>query len=90
MKFSILAVTIRGARTASDVPATLFVAAKDDNGQAQALLMLAHALFQGGERLPALQAAGEALRLWSLAENRYGVAQVRAALGIFAILTGRI
>jgi CHAT domain-containing protein/tetratricopeptide (TPR) repeat protein len=66
----------------------LFVAAKNDNGQAQALLMLAHALFQGGERLQALQAAGAALRLWSVAENRYGVAQVRAALGIFAVLTG--
>ena len=67
---------------------TLFVAVKDDNGEAQALLMLAHALFQGGERLPALQAAGEALRLWLLAENRYGVARVRAALGIFAVLRG--
>ena len=67
---------------------TLFVAVKDVNGEAQALLWLAHALFQSGERVPALQAAGEALRLWSLAENRHGVAQVRAALGIFAILTG--
>ena len=67
---------------------TLFVAVKDDNGEAQALLMLAHALFQGGERLQALQAAGEALRLWLLAENRYGVARVRAALGIFAVLRG--
>jgi len=66
----------------------LFIAVKDNNGEAQALLMLAHALFQGGERLQALQAAGEALQLWSLAENRYGVAQVRAALGIFAVLTG--
>ena len=44
----------------------------------------------GGERVQALQAAGQALRLWSLAENRYGVAQVRAALGIFAILNGGI
>jgi CHAT domain-containing protein len=67
---------------------TLFVAVKDDNGEAQALLFLAHALFQGGERRPALQAAGEALRLWLLAENRHGVARVRAALGIFAVLTG--
>ena len=50
--------------------------------------MLAHALFQGGDRLPALQAAGEALRLWLLAENRYGVARARAALGIFAVLRG--
>jgi len=68
----------------------LFVIAKDDNGQAQALLMLAYALFsQGGERLQGLQAAGEALRLWSLGENRFGVAQVHAALGIFAVLTGK-
>ena len=66
----------------------LYVAAKDDNGQAQALLMLAYALFQGGERLAALQAAGEALRLWSSAENHFGIAQVHAALGTFAILTG--
>ena len=66
----------------------LFVAVKDDNNEAQALLMLAYALFHSGERGQALQAAGEGLRLWSLAENRYGVAQVRAALGIFAILTG--
>jgi CHAT domain-containing protein len=64
------------------------VAVKDDNSEAQALLMLAHALFQGGEKVQALQSAGEALRLWSLAENRYGVAQVRASLGIFAVLTG--
>jgi CHAT domain-containing protein/tetratricopeptide (TPR) repeat protein len=67
---------------------TLFVAVKDDNGEAQSLLMLAHALFQGGERLPALQAAGDALRLWLLTENRDGVARVRAALGIFAVLRG--
>jgi CHAT domain-containing protein len=67
----------------------LFVAGKDDNGQAQALFWLAYALFQGGERLPALQAAKEALRLWSLAENQYGIAQVHAALGIFASLTGQ-
>ena len=68
---------------------SLFVAGKDDNRQAQALFWLAYALFQGGERVQAFQAAGEALRLWSLAENRYGVAQVRAALGIFASLTGQ-
>jgi CHAT domain-containing protein/tetratricopeptide (TPR) repeat protein len=66
----------------------LFIAAKDDNGEAQALLILAHALFQGGERLPALQVVGESLRLSLLAENRYGVARARAALGIFAVLTG--
>ena len=66
----------------------LFAAANDDNGQAQALLMLAYALFSGGERAQGLQAAGQALRLWSSTENRLGVAQVRAALGIFAITTG--
>jgi CHAT domain-containing protein len=68
----------------------LFVIAKDDNGQAQALLMLAYALFsEGDERLQGLQAAGEALRLWSSGENRFGVAQVHAALGIFAVLKGK-
>jgi len=66
----------------------LFVTAKDDNRHAQALVMLSYALFHSGERVQALQAAGEALRLWSLGENRYGVAQVRAALGTFATLTG--
>lgn len=67
----------------------LFVIAKDDNGQAQALLMLAYALFaQGGEQLQGLKTAGEALRLWSLAEDRFGVAQAHAALGIFAVMTG--
>jgi CHAT domain-containing protein len=68
----------------------LFVLAKDDNGQAQALLMLAYALFsQGGERLQGLQAAGQALRLFSLSQNNFGVAQVHAALGVFATITGQ-
>jgi CHAT domain-containing protein len=66
----------------------LSVASNDDNSEAQALLMLAYALFHSGERVQALQAAGEALRLWSLAENLLGIAQVHAALGFFAIITG--
>ena len=67
--------------------AELFATAKDDNGQAQALLQLAYALFSGGERAQGLQAAGQALRLWSSTENHLGVAQVRAALGIFSATT---
>ena len=66
----------------------LFVAAKDVNGQAQSLLMSAYALFSSGDRMQGLQAAGEALRLWSSRGNHFGVAQARAALGIFAITTG--
>lgn len=67
----------------------LFAAAKDDNGQAQASLMLAYdALFSGGKQAEGLQAAGEALQLWSSLGNRHGVARVRAILGTWAIIKG--
>jgi CHAT domain-containing protein len=66
----------------------LFVEANDDNGEALSLLMLAYALFSNGERDLGVQTAGQALRLWSAIENSFGVAQVRAALGTFAITTG--
>lgn len=64
----------------------LFVEAKDTNGQARALLMLAYAHFQN-DRAKALQFAGEALRLWSSIGDRHGVAEVRNQLGIFAAIT---
>jgi CHAT domain-containing protein/Tfp pilus assembly protein PilF len=67
----------------------LFVAAKDDGGEAQTLLMLAVALFSNGKQTEGLKAAGEALRLWSAREDRYGIARVRSVLGIFAITRGQ-
>src|SRR5215475_10399273 len=66
----------------------LFAAVRDDNGEAQALLMLAYALFADGKRTQSLKAAGDALRLWSSAADRSGIAHVHAALGAFAITTG--
>jgi CHAT domain-containing protein len=67
----------------------LFAAAKDDNGQAQALMMLAYsALFSGGKPAQGLAAAGQALQLWSSAGNRHGVARMRSILGTWAIARG--
>jgi CHAT domain-containing protein/tetratricopeptide (TPR) repeat protein len=66
----------------------LFEAVRDDDREAQTLLMLAYALFADGKRVEGLSAAGNALRLWSSAANRSGVAHVHAALGAFAITTG--
>ena len=67
----------------------LFAAAKDDNGQAQALLMLAyHALFSGGKQLEGVEAAEHALQLWSSIGNRHGIARMRSILGTFAIAKG--
>jgi CHAT domain-containing protein/Tfp pilus assembly protein PilF len=66
----------------------LFAAAKDDGGQAQSLLMLAAAFFSDGKQTEGLEAAGQALRLWSAREDRYGIARVRSVLGIFAITRG--
>ena len=66
----------------------LFAHANDDEGQAQALLILSYTLFSSGEREQALQSAGQALGLWSGTNNHLGIAQVRAALGIFAVTTG--
>lgn len=66
----------------------LFVAIGDRNGEAQSLLMLAYALFADGKRAQGFTAAGDALQLWSAADDRAGVARVRYALGTFAITTG--
>jgi len=66
-----------------------FVAVKDDNGQAQALLMLAYdALFSGGKQVQGLEAAAQALRLWSSIGNRHGIARMRSILGTLAIARG--
>ena len=66
----------------------LFAKGNDDRGRAQSLLMLAFALYAAGQREKALEAAGASLGLWSSAEDLYGIARVRAALGIFAIIRG--
>jgi CHAT domain-containing protein/tetratricopeptide (TPR) repeat protein len=66
----------------------LFARGNDVGGRAQSLLMLAFALYADGRQEKALQAAAEALRLWSSLEDLYGVARARAALGIFAIIRG--
>ena len=66
----------------------LFDANKDDDGEAQARLMLAYALFADGKRAQGIREAGNALRLWSSAANHSGVAHVHAALGAFAMTTG--
>jgi CHAT domain-containing protein/tetratricopeptide (TPR) repeat protein len=66
----------------------LFAEAKDDNGQALALLMLARSL-QRTERLEALRLADQATRLWSAGGNAYGVAQAQAFLGSASALAGQ-
>ena len=66
----------------------LFAEAKDDDGQALALLMLARAR-QRTERLEALRLADQATRLWSAAGNAYGVAQAKAFLGSASALAGQ-
>lgn len=67
----------------------LFKAVRNDDGEAQALLMLAYALFAEGRRAEGLDSARNALRLWSSsAANRSGIAHVRFALGAFAITMG--
>jgi CHAT domain-containing protein len=63
----------------------LFAQAKDENGQAQALLMLAYANFSG-DRLKATQFAGQALQLWS--SSRDGSARTHTALGLLAAVAG--
>jgi CHAT domain-containing protein/tetratricopeptide (TPR) repeat protein len=67
----------------------LFAAAKDADGQAQALMMLAYSsLFSGGKPTQGLGAAGQALQLWSSTGNRHGVARMRSILGTWAIARG--
>ncbi len=66
----------------------LYAEAKDDDGQALALLMLARAR-QRTERLEALRLADQATRLWSAGGNAYGVAQAQAFLGSASALAGQ-
>ncbi|HZI55134.1 MAG TPA: CHAT domain-containing protein [Verrucomicrobiae bacterium] len=64
----------------------LFAEAKDANGQAQTLLMLAYARFPK-DRAAGLHLAGEALRVFSSAGTRYQVAQAERAVAMFAATT---
>jgi CHAT domain-containing protein len=67
----------------------LFAMAKDDNGQAQALLMLAYnSLFSSGQQAQGLEAAAQALRLWSSKGNRHGMARMQSILGTWASVRG--
>jgi len=68
--------------------AALFVQAKDENAAAQTLLMLAAALYSDGKREAGLEAARRALELWTSLGDSYGLARIRSALGIFAIIQG--
>lgn len=68
--------------------AALFAEAKDSSAEAQSSLMLAVALYASGKQTEGLQAAAQALQLWSSAEHPYGIARARAVLGIFAITRG--
>lgn len=66
----------------------LFATVKDDGWEAQSLLMLAVAFFSDGHQTEAIEAAGQALQLWTNREDRYGIARARSVLGIFAITRG--
>src|SRR5215813_4935641 len=66
----------------------LFAEAKDDDGQALALLMLARARLRT-ERLEALRLADQARRIWSASGNDYGAAQARAFLGAASAYAGQ-
>src|SRR5262249_37818870 len=60
----------------------------DARGRAQTLRILALVLYARGEREKARREGREALWVWSSAEDLYGIARARAALGIFAIIRG--
>ena len=67
----------------------LFEIAKDINGQAQALLILAsHDLFSGERQMQGLHSAAQAMQLWSSVGNNYGIARIRHYLGTFAVANG--
>jgi CHAT domain-containing protein len=87
------ALDLAGERAQSDQhllrARALFAIAKDDNGQAQALLMLAsHELFSSDKQPEGIAAAAQALQLWSSAENQSGIARMRSILGTFATING--
>lgn len=66
---------------------TIFVSAKDVDGQALALLMLAETYFRTDPR-KSLRLAEEARGLWSDSGNRYGVARVRAFMSSLSAIAG--
>jgi tetratricopeptide (TPR) repeat protein len=66
----------------------LFAEAQNTDGEAQALLMLAFAIFSG-DHAEALLDANRAMELWSGSGNLHGVAKAYSALGAFAAATDR-
>ena len=62
-----------------------FIAAGDKDGQAWALLMLAHARVSKS-RAEAVRLAQDALRLWTSTGNLYGVAKARLSLSSLAAM----
>lgn len=68
--------------------AELFALTGDRNAQAESLLMVAAALYSDGKQEQGFAAAGRALQSWNSLGDKYGVARIRAALGIFAIAKG--
>src|SRR6267142_3655796 len=69
----------------------LFSLAGDHEGEALSLLMLANAkvgIKHDSYRAEAPQHARDALRLWSAAENRYGIARAHAVLAFMAGTSG--
>ena len=66
----------------------LFAEAKDDDGQALALLMLAESLYRTEPR-KSLQFALQASQMWRDIGNGYGVAQARAFLSTISAFAGQ-
>jgi CHAT domain-containing protein len=67
----------------------LYASAKDENGEARTLLMLAYSdLFSGDRQVQGLELAQRALQLWSSTGHSYGPARMRSVLGTFAISRG--
>ena len=62
---------------------------KNDPWRPLALLMLAEVSFEADKKEEGVRRAIEALQLWSSQGDEYGVAQARAALGIFSMTAGQ-
>lgn len=63
--------------------------ARDDNGRARALWMLAYSTFLAdGQHEQGLAQARQAMQLWSGIGDQYGIARARSALGLFAVTRG--
>ena len=67
----------------------LFASAKDHNGHAQALLMLAYHDLYSGKKIEGVHEAAQAFQLWSSTGNRHGMARMHSILGTFAIASGK-